>query len=78
MDSVSSISLSTPLAGLQQAQARMGDAASVISDPGNASSVVTLSSAAVAMNGASVALAANIKAMKAESEVLGTLINIMG
>ena len=56
----------------------MNEAASVISDPGNASSVVTLSSAAVSMNGASVAMAADIKAMKAESEMLGSLINIMG
>ena len=78
MDSVSSVSLSAPLAGFQQAQAQMNEAASVISDPGNASSVVTLSSAAVSMNGASVAMAADIKAMKVESEMLGTLINIMG
>ena len=77
MATVSGITMNAPLAGLQQAQARMDRASAVIADPNSASSAATLGSALVDLKSAGIAAAANIKAIKAANETLGTLIDIM-
>jgi hypothetical protein len=77
MNSISGITTNTPLAGLQRAQSRLEQAASVIADPRVGSSPQSLASAAVDMKSAGIAAAANIKSIKAANETLGTLIDIM-
>jgi hypothetical protein len=74
---IDSISSTTAYEGIQNSLAKMEQVASVIADPASVSDVVSLSSAAVAMKEATISFAANIQAIKASNDALGTLIDSM-
>ena len=75
ISTVSSNAFSTALAGLQQAQNQMDQAAASIANPEVAADVVSLTEAAISMKMAEVAFKANAQSMNAVDEMLGTLID---
>lgn len=72
---VSISAFTAPLAGLQQAQSQMDQAAVTVANPGLMSDTVSLSEALVSMKMAEISFKANVQAIKAENDILGNLIN---
>jgi hypothetical protein len=72
---VTSTEFGAPLAGLKQAQTKMDQSASTLADPASVTDAVSLSEAAVSMKMGETSFMANVQAIKAENEMLGTLIN---
>jgi flagellar hook protein FlgE len=75
ISSIPGNAFSASLAGLQQAQGQMNQAAASIANPNAAADVVSLSEAAISMKMAEVAFKANAQTIKAADAMLGTLID---
>jgi flagellar hook-associated protein FlgK len=72
---VSSSTFAAPIAGLRQAQTKMDQSASTLADPASVTDAVSLSEAAVSLKMGEASFMANVQVIKAENEMLGTLIN---
>ena len=72
---VSGNAFNTSLAGMQQAQSQLDQAATTVANPDSAADTVSLSAAVVSMKQAEIAFKANAQTIKAENSMLGTLIN---
>lgn len=74
---VSNSAFNASLAGLQQAQSQMDQAAATLADPTSIMDTVSLSEAVVSMKMAELSFKVNAQAIKAENDMLGSLINIL-